>query len=239
MTIFGDAVEKAARSHALAAHPKESVGLVVNGEYVPVENIAADPTKDFAINKSLMLKPGLQAIIHSHPSGNHAPSKLDMEQQVATALPWGIVRCNGEDTGPVFWWGPGVPIPPLLGRPYRFGPSGTDGCGDCYAVIKDWYALERGVDLKEVPRDEDSFRAETPWYDTLFAPYGWQEIAAADMRAGDVVLMRIRMNVTNHAMLLLENGKGLHHAGGMLSTETPIGPWLRFRTRCIRYTGAA
>jgi proteasome lid subunit RPN8/RPN11 len=239
MTLFmGDAVDAAARAHALGVWPRESVGLVLDGVYSPVDNIAADPTKNFEFDSKLMLKPGLQAVIHSHPSPaitSHAPSLLDMQQQMAMNLPWGIVTSSKDHANSIFWWGPGVPIPPLEQRPYRFGPSGTDGRGDCYAIVKDYYQTVKNITLKDVPRDKESFRAQTPWYDSLFSSYGWKEIDPKDMVEGDVVLMRIRQKITNHAMIFMNSGLGLHHAEHMLSARTPIGPWLRFRTRCVRY----
>ena len=238
--MFGIEVEGAIARHAIGVWPQECVGLIVNGEYRPVDNLAADPEAEFSFDKKLMLTPGLQSIAHSHPSGNPAPSLLDMQQQAATALPWGIVACDGQEAAPALWFGTGVPPPPLLGRNYRFGPSGTDGKGDCYAIIKDWYALTRGVELREVPRDEDAYlNKQTPWYDTLFGSYGWTEISAAEMDVGDVVLCRIRMQVTNHAMLYLGNGLGLHHMQNGLSVEEPIGRWLNYAVRFIRYTGSA
>ena len=37
--------------------------------------------------------------------------------------------------------------PPLIGREFRHGASGSDDKGDCYALIKDWYFLEKGVKI--------------------------------------------------------------------------------------------
>lgn len=232
-------VYEAAKAHAMRDWPNESVGLVVEGAYNPVPNIAEDPQNIFEFDAKLMRVAGLEAIIHSHTHGNYAPTLTDMEQQLATALPWGIIGASNEATTKMFWWGPGVAVPALVGRPYRFGPSGSDGRGDCYAIIKDWYKLERGIDLKEVPRDKESYRTETPWYDTLFDSYGWVEIQPNEVEAGDVVLMRIRQKVTNHAMLYLGKGLALHHQEAQLSGTCPIGPWLRFRTRCLRYKGVS
>jgi proteasome lid subunit RPN8/RPN11 len=236
--MFTADIEQAAKAHALSEWPKESVGLVTGGSYVPVPNLAEDPTQGFAFDKQLMLTPELRAIIHSHPSGRINPSKLDMQQQLATDLPWGIVGCNNGATTDIFWWGPGVQPPPLKKRGYRFGPSGSDGKGDCYAIIRDWYKLERGIELMEIPRDEEEFKAEYPFYDSLFATIGSREIQPSEVDVGDVVLIRIRQEISNHALLYIGKGLALHHAGNQLSAEVPIGPWLRFRTRCLRYTGA-
>ena len=70
-----------AASHAVRECPKESCGLIVNGNYWPCVNIAKDPTADFAIDPRAYLGAQMsgviEAVVHSHPLDT-PPSELDI-----------------------------------------------------------------------------------------------------------------------------------------------------------------
>lgn len=236
---FGAAVDAAVREHALAAYPDEACGLVVAGAYVPLENIAADPRTAFEIAPVEMLREGIQAVVHSHPDEPDQPSVTDMEQQLASGLVWGLVATNGQDATQPWWWGPGIPVPPLIGRDFRHGPSGSDGKGDCYALIKDWYLLERGVELPEFPRGWDWWHQDgQDLYRAGFASAGFRAIAPEVLRRGDVILAQIQAQVTNHGGIYLGDGLVLHHLTNRLSREEPMARWLSFVTYFLRHESA-
>jgi cell wall-associated NlpC family hydrolase len=236
---FGFAVDAAIREHALAAYPNEACGLVVNGSYVPLENIAANPRDEFEIAPVEMLREGIQAIVHSHPDQAPWPSADDMRQQMATGLLWGLVSTDGTDATGILWWGPGIETPPLVGRDFRHGPSGSDGKGDCYALIKDWYAVELGVELVEGPRSHEWWRAGGDLYRENFAAAGFRVVSIEGARRGDVLLMQIQSQVANHAAIVLGNGLILHHLSNRLSREEPLSRWLSFVTHALRHESQA
>ncbi len=55
------------------------------------------------------------------------------------------------------------------------------------------------------------------------------------MREGDMILMRLQSQVTNHAAIYLGDNIILHHAFGNLSARVPYGKYYRDRTvRVVR-----
>jgi proteasome lid subunit RPN8/RPN11 len=238
--MFGPDVEAAIVAHARAEYPREACGLVINGAYMPVENLAENPRETFMINVAETMQPGVQAIVHSHPDGDPWPSVEDMAGQIATALPWGVLTVSSGGAGAVLWWGPGVPRPPLIGRDFRHGPSGSDGRGDCYALIRDWFAEERGIELMECPRKDrwwsDEEQPQNLYLDN-FAKAGFKEIAIQERQPGDVVLARVMSRVPNHGGIVLANGLVLHHLTNRLSKTEPLGRWMSHVTHALRYVG--
>lgn len=238
----------AARAHAAACAPQESCGVVVAGRYRPCENMAADPRNGFRIDPDALLEAlqdGLEAIVHSHPYPHPpCPSERDMRQQLAHGVPCAIVPV-GEDgrSGNLLWWGPGVPRPPLLGRPYRWGID------DCYSVGRDWYA-EQGIDIPDFPRrwqfwgpagggpgdgDPNPFEAH-------FRDAGFLEVPAAEAAVGDALLMQIGTRGIAHCAVIVEPGVMLHHPcsskpwdPGQLSRRDPVGRYLPYVRRVLRH----
>jgi len=231
--MFGSEVEEAAKAHALAEYPRESCGLVIGGKYVPMPNRSSD-AKAFEMDASAF-DDRTQAVVHSHPDGPPWPSAADMRGQIATRVPWGVLTVTSAGAGAVLWWGDGVPRPPLLGRDFRPGPSGSDGRGDCYALIRDWYAEHRGIELPEFPRDDEWWEHGEDLYRENFAAAGFVQIAPEAMQPGDVVLAQVMASTTNHGGIVLPNGLVLHHLRNRLSRAEPLGPWMRFVTHVLRY----
>lgn len=226
--------------HARRAYPDESCGIISQGQYIEIDNIAADPRKDFKMPSDTMLKYQVQAVIHSHPDGKLCPSEADMQGQINTAVPWGIcVISSGEAASRPFFWGDSLEPPPLVGREFRHGPSGSDGRGDCYALIRDWFRLKRGVMLPDFPRSDGWWNQGGHLYEDHFQDAGFKEIAASDARDGDVFFMRILSSEMNHAGILTGNSQLiLHHMSGRLSREEPVGRWIKYIAKWVRYYDA-
>lgn len=225
------------KQHAAEAYPQEACGIITSkSRYVRMENTAADPKKDFRIEPAEMLKYEVGAVVHSHPGGPCYPSESDMAGQIATAVPWGIciVDSAGEVSTP-FFWGSSEFMPPLLGRSFRHGPSGSDGCGDCYALIRDWYLLERGIKLQEYPRADGWWEKGQNLYENFFQEAGFYEIRAEEAREGDVFMGRVLCSKINHAGILLEDGLILHHLAGRESRREPVGRWMKLIDKWVRY----
>ena len=242
--VAAAAVSAAAQQHAAAAAPEESIGLVVGGRYEPQANIADNPREHARVDPDALLeaqRAGLQAVIHSHPHpAPPCPSLQDMRAQLACAVPWAIVPV-GEDrsTGELVWWGPGVPIPPLIGRGYRHGVT------DCYSIVRDWYRLERGIELADVPRGWRWWgRDDHPdLYETGYRELGFETIPRAEAGVGDWLLMQLGAQCVNHGAVLVEPGVILHHPGGdrpydptRLSRRDVAARWFGYVRRVVRYT---
>lgn len=235
---------KAIQAHALAEYPNEAVGFVYQDRYEPKQNIASLPAEQFELaNEDYPIdQTGLIGMVHSHTNGNAEPTVADMEGQMDAAMPWGVFTCDGETCSQILWWGDELTPPPLLGRQFRSGPSGSDGKGDCYALIRDYFRLERGVMIDEFPRDDlwwtDKQHAGD-MYTENFKKAGFTEIHQRDLEAGDVILMRIRSlgDGPNHGAVYLGRGLIMQHMMRKLSVREPIEPYMNYVTHYLRYVG--
>jgi len=236
--MFKDAVDQF-KEYAKLMYPAEACGYVVDDEFVPCRNISSSPQHHFEISPTEYPVDGLQAVLHSHTNGNKSPSKEDMEGQVRSAKPWGIstVSDSGIVSDPI-WWGNGIEIPPIKNRPYRWGPSGSDGAGDCYALIKDWYKLEKDIDLPEFPRQWDDYQhPEWNMYLDNFKSAGFEEVYQDEAERGDVILMKIpvMMEWPNHAGIYLGPTEGMiHHLINRPSNQESVTRWVKNITHFLR-----
>ncbi|MGV1754825.1 Mov34/MPN/PAD-1 family protein [Agrobacterium sp. CG674] len=248
-----------AKTHARACYPEESCGLIVGGKYIACTNVASDPDghneadKDcgcrlcaFEINPKVYAKFSKQVemVVHSHPDGPFYPSKADMEGQVLTGKAWAIFALDDERVSnePVVWGGD-TPIPDIVGRSFMHGVT------DCYAVIKDVYALgkdklaEQGIpgwpyepiELMHMPREDAWWEGDSDLYIENFAKAGFVE--TKEPKPGDVWLMKIRSPKFNHGGVLVGNDLIVHHLPQRLSRREPAGVWGRQAGMWLRYAG--
>ena len=234
-------IAAAAKMHAASAAPEESIGFVMAGQYKAQRNIAENPFASAQAHPDAVLgaqRDGLRALIHSHPHPHPpCPSLTDMRGQIAMQVPWAIVPVSRDrEPGALVWWGPGVPAPGLLGRPYRHGV--TDG----YSLVRDWYG-GRGIGLPDVARGWRGHNEREPdLYDRVFRGAGFELIDPAEAEVGDALLMRRNGDDIEHCAVLVEPGVILHHPGGdrpydptRLSRRDAAARWMPCVRRAIRY----
>lgn len=235
--MFPSDVIAAIQADAAARYPQESCGLVVENEgvvqYVPCDNLHPEPTIGFRIEPARLLAAGhtLRAIVHSHPDGPDHPSEQDMAGQLASGVPWGISVAHRDFGELPFWWGEGTPVPPLTGRQFRHGVA------DCYVLLRDAFRAQ-GTVLPDVARGWEWWLTENGGSDLYrrgFARAGFVEVAFAELRPGDAVLMAIKSAQPNHAAMVLENGRILHHLAGRISGEDVLYRWRRFITHSLQH----
>jgi cell wall-associated NlpC family hydrolase len=228
-----DDIVRAAQAHAMREFPKEACGLVTKSKgYVPCENVHPDPINYFMMNPSDWIEnPDTVGLLHSHTNGNYAPGADDMESQIATGCAWGIIVATADSASTPLWWGGDTPQAPLLGRQF------IHGIYDCYALIRDWYQQERGVTLKDYPRDNMWWEKPGEALYNNFQDAGFYQIPTdpTGIAVGDVFIMKVRSAVENHGGLYVGNGLILHHVGGHLSLTSPASQWMRLVTRWVRY----
>ena len=235
-------VENQFKEYAKAEYPLEACGFVLyqNGEHVfaPKKNISGNPKNEFEIDPlEYPLDGSLVAVVHSHPNGKREPSKSDMEGQLATNVAWGIVVTAPEFVSEILWWGRGVQTPGLMARPFRHGPSGSDGGGDCYALIKDWYLLNRNIQLPEFPRTPDWWENGESMYVDGFKSAGFEQISESEIVPGDVFLSQVRSKVPNHGGIYLGAGLVFHHLHNRLSKRDTLPRWKKYVTCWLHYVG--
>lgn len=211
---------------AVSARPREACGVIEeSGRLSELPNRAADPTRDFDLGPLHELTPYLgkpAAIWHTHPD-DEAPSAPDLAGCRATALPWVIA-------GPNKLWAIHPQPLPLTERDFSYGVE------DCWQLVSDWFAQERGIFLPWFPRPPDGWwhtEGESPYLEAATA-YGFTvkpiaEIGLSNLRAGDVLLMQIAGKRVNHSAVYTGGGQILHHLYGSLSTEEQLNEGLQRR----------
>ena len=142
---------KKVQAHAEAEFPRECCGVVIreNGRrvYVPCRNDAQTPSEHFIINPEDQCaaedRGEVVEIVHSHPNALATPSMADRVSCELHGVPWFILGWPGGDTATIK---PEGYEAPLLEREFHHGIL------DCYALVRDWYAREWGIDLPNFPR---------------------------------------------------------------------------------------
>ena len=220
----------ALRAHAAREAPRECCGLIIARagahEYRPCRNLAADGNQfalDAADQAAAEDAGEVLAVCHSHPFANPAPSAADRAMCEATGLPWVIVN---HPLGTVCEFAPAGYRAPLIGRQF------VHGVHDCYSLIRDYYAAEIGIALPDFERADKWWLNGGDLYRAHFAEAGFVEIDAMDLRAHDVILMRIRAAVTNHGAVYLGENRMLQHLMDKLSGRAIYGGWYR---RCTTH----
>ncbi|SDR19226.1 Proteasome lid subunit RPN8/RPN11, contains Jab1/MPN metalloenzyme (JAMM) motif [Paraburkholderia fungorum] len=247
---MNEQIKNAIAEHALAAYPRECVGLVVvvggAETYVPCINSATTPAEHFVLSGQEYAAAEdhgeIVALVHSHPGAPARPSMADktMCEQSGIAK-WIIVSLGVQTDGSIGiddWceFGPSGYQAPLLGRQF------VHGVHDCYSLIRDWYRIERGVTLPDFPRADKWWEdGASNLYLDNFAKAGFADLGQdAPVEVGDVLLMQIRSknHVPNHAGIYIGNGQMLHHSYGALSGRTVWGGmWSHSLRTVLRYQG--
>jgi proteasome lid subunit RPN8/RPN11 len=245
MTNLFPAASVAAMAHAETEYPRESVGIITGeGEYVPLVNTHPDAANFFEISDEDLTDHAddVACVIHSHCYARGevdpafiGPSKADQEARLQWGCPWGLIPCIERIAEEPIFWGEFRLNEPLIQR--RFIPQVTD----CYELIRaaywQWYAIR----LPEYPRDWDWWKRGENLYEEGFAAAGFRPLDDLNDHApGDVLLARAdeEAHVVNHAALVLDGGRILHHRPGRLSERISAGVWQRgnFFTRALRHT---
>jgi hypothetical protein len=234
MSMIPASTIAAFKADAAARWPAEACGIVVAGSYLPLANLADDPLIDFRLPTDALVSHGpVEAILHSHthsidrktggliPQPRDFPSVADQRSRPATAVVWGIScvtrSASGEiHAGDPFFFGDEAPIPELIGRPFRHAVT------DCYALVRDWFRLERGVVLPDFVRDDEWWSTGGDLYRANFAAAGFRPIAVAEIEPGDCFIARVHTPVPSHAGVHVGDGQVLHHLRGRLSRRDPI-----------------
>jgi proteasome lid subunit RPN8/RPN11 len=240
MRFLDPNVKEVARLHAIDCYPNESCGAVTAAGYIPFDNLHPEPTRFFDCDdqmEPLITSGELLALVHSHPDGPYGPSAYDMQQQIAMNVPWGIVVCAKDAALEPYFWGDMLEPPPLEGRDFRHGPSGTDNKGDCYALIRDWYRKERGIMLADFPRDDDWWKHGGDLYRDNFASWGFRvdPAAGSNPQVGDILLIQYHSANPNHGAIYIGNGMLLHHLGSRVSRIEPTVRWKTLVSSWLRY----
>lgn len=220
--------------------PKERCGVVLRtpeGEVKVVEcaNVSVNPTHNFKIGAvewaGLYMDNEVLEVWHTHNNQSAAPSQADLVELEKTRLPWHIV--SWPEGGHSYTLPTGY-VAPYEGRMFYHGVL------DCYALCKDWYSREMGIELIEIEREDGWWKKNQNLYLDHFVENGFYEVApevdVKSLRRGDGLLMQVASRVPNHGAIYLGDGKILHHVQDHLSEITNYGgDWLKRTTHHLRH----
>lgn len=233
MKIYFERALSEIKEDAIKRYPEEACGLIVEDEYIPCDNVAESPETDFKIRPEEYIyhskRAVIQAIVHSHNDFPHA-SKKDMQAQIATAVPWGVVNVKNKNVMGVFFWGDQLEMQDLLKRPF------CHGVYDCYSLVRDYYR-QQSIMLPECPREWKWWENGEDLYMTGLEEAGFVRIDRDELEEGDGILFQVRSKVINHSAIYLGRGLMLHHLVNRLSRREPVGSWVKFATHFVRYNG--
>ena len=219
---------------ARAAYPHEACGLIYVSRGKPrlfmCENVARDPLRDFVISAEQFPEAeGLGevvGVVHSHPDGTAQPSGMDEAAHRASGLTWWIIGIPADGGAADMVCLPAAGPTPLVGRPF------VHGVMDCFTLIRDWYAQERGIQLPDFEREDDWWHKGQNLYIENYARAGFVALPdGAETKPGDILLMNIGANVCNHGAVLVRDNVILHHLTGRLSCQEFYTSFYRDRTR--------
>lgn len=120
----------------------------------------------------------------------------------------------------------------LLGKPFELGTN------DCYSLIRDFYKINYSIDLPNYARPNQFWIKGMDLYMERYHKNGFRSLNVhpVEYRPGDVVLMAIRSDVANHAGVLVENGRILHHFNNRFScVEQYKGIWRNTTVAVLRH----
>lgn len=199
-------------------YPKEACALVVmNGrkqQVIPCNNDHEKPEDYFSISGQAWADAEdigqVVMLLHSHTGDGSRPiaSDMDVQQCGESGITWGILALPSGEYAEIE-----PESPPLVGRPFILGSW------DCFGLIIDWHR-QQGVELKDR-------RLTYPWWqeiypENLYADF-WEEDGFVECEPcpGAMVVMQVSSTKWNHAGIITEDGKLLHHLYGQQSCIIP------------------
>ena len=219
--------------HAQAEWPKESVGVIQNDVYIPLQNEAEAPEEHFIISPRVWFgfeeKGEIQALVHSHNNYPHA-SADDQRAQIELGVPFGIVNLVQRSVKDIFFWGDALPIQDLLGRPFHMGVY------DCFKLTRDYFRL-KGITTPNMVREFGFWNGNTGSLMDNLHEFPFRPVELKEVREHDVLLYSISKKVLDHIGVVLKNGLVLHHFVNKLSGHWPINYQRENIVMAVRYRG--
>ena len=195
----------------------------------PCENRAENPKNDFIIDpldyKAVADRGDVVAVVHSHPGAPPIPSELDRAACNKLGIPWYIFGENDEWTK----LEPKEEAYGLLGRPFVYGVY------DCFTIVKDYFEAE-DIFIYPYEYEWEFWEKGKNLYLENYKKEGFVEVLDGSLQVGDIILMALNSDITNHAGIYVGRGKMLHHAPNRLSCrDTYAGMWKLITRTIIRH----
>jgi proteasome lid subunit RPN8/RPN11 len=233
------ATRSAIQEQAIGNYPEESCGIIVGDQVIPFRNLAEDPTRDFILDPTAWAKyKKVDCVWHSHINDTDL-SFADIRSAKQLRVP---IYLFSLPTGKEYLYNP-LATPPLLGRQFVYWAA------DCWELVRDWYKINREVELTDHPRElqnaDGLYDWDTPGWDVYreMLPIHFDRYPAdAPIERGDLVLSTIRWqsppgapSTPNHVAIVddAEKSEILQHLFGRLSERSVYGAEGRRATESI------
>lgn len=235
MTNISYSLKMAIAGEARKASPNECCGFVVNGKLVPCENQHPSPLTNFAISAEDYVRAEaigpIEAIYHSHIDGARGFSSYDVKACKQVNIPWIVYHMPSGD----FFYGDPTGNAPYVGRQWIYGLH------DCYALLRDFYKREMGIELDDFERGEDQEWLSNGWTRFLdnYEGQGFYEVGKAQKK-GDFLLMRMGADQPNHVGVMAGRRNIFYqHLADRLSQESVYGGyWDKVTVKVLRHKDA-
>lgn len=230
-----------AKEHLRSCYPNEGCGVVINEQFYPLPNIAQHPRSSFVMHAEdlALLQDAngpLEAIVHSHPDASPLPSDADKVHAEEYGVEWFIASVSAQEITEFHSFKPNGYVAPLIGRQFSYGTL------DCYALVRDYYKQELGIDIPDFDRGNDHWWKDK---DSSFDPFteqfelaGFREVNRRAIQPGDAILLQILSTNgrVNHCGVYLGNNQFLHHLEGKLSRKDVYGGyWMECTQKVVRH----
>jgi len=231
MTI-ADHILEAVKAHVTSSPRREVCGLVVSHRrkqmYLPCTNVAPRDS-DFAIDPAEYAdacdKYKVVCVVHSHINVNPAPSQADLIEIERHQLPYLIMNY------PLHTWTytePSGYVAPYVGRHF------VHGITDCYAIWRDYYKRELGIEMIDYPRDVEWWNKGDNLYLDNYQAAGFVEVDSPQLH--DIILMQVASQVPNHCAVYVADNVILHHVFGKASSRDVYGGyWRKITSKILRH----
>lgn len=120
----------------------------------------------------------------------------------------------------------------LLGIPFEHGTN------DCFSLTRNFFAQNFDIQIPNYARPNSWWSQGLDMYRERFHKNGFRilDVHPSEYQMGDVFLMSILSEVSNHVAILVENGQILHHFTGRLSRVEPYkGIWRNCTMAVLRH----
>lgn len=113
----------------------------------------------------------------------------------------------------------------LIGVPWQYGIN------DCFSLVRRYYALA-GVMLPDFKRPERLETSPSIFLEQAGA-LGFRETALSDLRADDVLIMRLGTDAPMHAAIYVGNQQILHQRMNSVSGVEALTRYYRMKTAAV------
>lgn len=228
------------KEHALACYPEEMCGLLTDDGFIPLNNTAENPKKEFRIlEQDLIPYLGhISAIVHSHCYNSkkpeildvRTPSAIDVKQQKLSNVPWLIVGTEGLTVTPHIQL-PREPSNTFVGRSFMWFIN------DCYTLVQDYYKFNLGIELPDHKADVNykDLKNHDNLFEQYITEYGFEVTSnIEDLKNGDLLLLNNGIASCNHL--------GIYHEGQVLHQEEvsltqPFAAFIGRINKVLKYVG--